>query len=57
MGTVKSKGERLNWPLVSETKNINSKEMLANVKGRVLSEDDLIKRRGQSLYNNTILVP
>lgn len=57
MRTVKSKGERLNWPLLSDMQKVNSKEILLNLRGRVLSESELSKRKGHSFQNHKLLVP
>jgi hypothetical protein len=55
--TKKSKGERLNWAFASDGKLINTKTLLENVKGRILTDSDLNERRGKSFDTSKVLVP
>lgn len=54
----KSKGERLGWLPISEIKLVLHEKDVSWVKGRVLSEEELKKRRESSSSDNVgFIVP
>ena len=57
MGNVKSKGERLNWPFVSEIRKVDTRTLFNSVKGKVLSQEEVDELRGNSFNANKLLVP
>ena len=52
----KSKGERLNWELISNQKRINVKEFFNKINGKIITEDELKDRKGVN-DNNIQIVP